>query len=57
MKTEVPWIQRRIRGVTAILTRCGSAARKVAWAAGTVAVFIVYPLAMSIVEDRVVKRQ
>ena len=57
MKAEVPWIKKRVRGVTIILTKCGHVARRIAWAAGTVAVCIVYPLAMSIVEDRVVKRQ
>lgn len=49
------WIQRRVKGVTTILEKVTKNAKKIAWAAGTVAVTIAYPLALSVVEERVVK--
>jgi len=47
------WLRRRVRGVSAVLAKSASVAKRVAWAVGTVAVIFVFPLAMSIVEERV----
>ena len=54
---QTSWLQKRVRGVSSILGKCAGKARKVAWAAATVCVAIVYPFAMSVVEERVVKSQ
>lgn len=56
-KTQTSWLQKRVRGVSTLLGKCANAGSKVAWAVGTVVIVIAYPLAMGIVEDRVVEQQ
>lgn len=51
------WLQKRVHGVSTLLTKCAHMGSKVAWAVGTVTVAIAYPLAMAIVEERVVAQQ
>jgi hypothetical protein len=48
------WLSQRAAGVRAALSKLLSVAEDTAWAAVTIGFFVVYPFALSIVEDRVI---
>ena len=48
------WLQQRVTNVTLILTHFGQKARIYAWNIGTLALTIAYPLALGILDDRVI---
>lgn len=50
------WLQQRINNVSLILTRFGQKARNVAWDVGTAALIVLYPLALGILDDRVISQ-
>jgi hypothetical protein len=50
------WFERRVTGIKAALTKVMSVAADTAWGAAAIGVFVLYPLALSIVEDRVIAR-
>lgn len=49
------WVQKRVRGVTNILKGISKKVVDNAWTVGTVVTVVVYPLAISIIEERVIQ--
>jgi hypothetical protein len=50
------WFASRAIGITAALTKVVNFATSAAWAATAVTVFVAYPIALSLVEDRLIDR-
>lgn len=52
MAPQQSWMQQRITNVTSILRKAGNKAIDFAWNATTVILIAVYPLAVSILDER-----
>jgi hypothetical protein len=48
------WVAKRISGVATVLGKFASVATDAAWAAAAVTLFVVYPMALCITEERVI---
>ena len=51
------WLKKRANGVKIAFQQTSAAAKRIAWTAGTVILLVVYPLAVSILEDRVIEEE
>lgn len=51
----VAWLNRRVKGVSNVLKFISKKVVDSAWTIGTVTTVVVYPLAMSIIEERIIQ--
>lgn len=56
-KQEESWTLRRYKGVTKILSAVQDKIATVGWAAGAATILVVYPLAISILDHRFLKKK
>ena len=51
------WINQRIKGVSNVLSKTLTFTKDIAWAVGTTVLIVGYPLALSILDDRYIRKK